>query len=172
LQWRNNVYICTADIEGFYTNVPINECASKLEDLVLAHFGYGKRSSRVKADFVKNLFSVQQDDLIFCCKIDGQWELVKQTDGLAMGMPAAPDIANLFAAWYERRLPANFMDRCILFKRYIDDIICIVTANNLHHCEQVLRDYSIPGLKLNWEISETNAMFLDLDIWRSPYLLD
>jgi len=49
LQWKNNVYICTADIEGFYTNVPINECASKLEDLVLTHFGYGKRSSRVKA---------------------------------------------------------------------------------------------------------------------------
>ena len=126
----------------------------------------------MKAAFIKELFSVQQDDLIFHCKIDRQWELVRQTDGLAMGMPAAPDIANLFAAWYERRLPAEFMDRCILFKRYIDDIICIVTANNLHHCEQVLRDYSIPGLKLNWEISETNAMFLDLDIWRSPYLLD
>ena len=33
----------------------------------------------------------------------------------------------------------------------------------------MLRDYAIPGLKLNWEISETNAVFLDLDIWRSPY---
>jgi hypothetical protein len=36
----------------------------------------------------------------------------------------------------------------------------------------VLKDYSIPGLKLNWEISGTNAVFLDLDIWRNPYSRD
>ena len=57
----------------------------------------------------------------------------------------------------------------MLFKRYIDDIICVVQADSLDHCEQILRNYSIPGLKLNWEMSETNAVFLDLDIWRSPY---
>jgi len=89
-----------------------------------------------------------------------------------MGMPAAPDIANLFTAWYEKRLSVDFTERCLLFKRYIDDIICVVTADSLHHCKQVLQEYSIPGLKLNWEISETNAMFLDLDIWRSPFLQD
>ena len=56
----------------------------------------------------------------------------------------------------------------ILFKCYIDDIICIVYADSLSQCEQTLRLYNIPSLKLNWEISGTNAMFLDLDIWRSP----
>ena len=85
-----------------------------------------------------------------------------------MGMPAAPDIANLYAAWYEKRLPVALLDRMLLFKRYIDDIICVVYADSLDHCELVLWDYSILGLKLNWEISEMNAMFLDLDIWRSP----
>jgi hypothetical protein len=173
VQWRNNVYICTADIEGFYTNVPIQDCRAKLRDLVMDHFRDGdKRSTRVKADFIDELFSTQQDDLIFKAKIGGIWEIVRQVDGLAMGMPAAPDVANLFAAWYEKRLPAEFQRRCLLFKRYIDDIICIVRADSLDHCEQVLRDYSIPGLKLNWEISETNAVFLDLDIWRSPFSRD
>ena len=75
-EWWNNVYICTADIEGFYTNIPISECTSKLEDLVLEHFGHDLRSSRVKAHFVKELFSVQQDHLIFRCKVNGQWELI------------------------------------------------------------------------------------------------
>jgi len=86
-----------------------------------------------------------------------------------MGMPAAPDIANLYAAWYEQRLPAAFKDRILLFMRYIDDIICIVLADDLDQCEQILGNYKIPGLKLNWEVSETNSVFLDLDIWRSPY---
>jgi hypothetical protein len=89
-----------------------------------------------------------------------------------MGMPAAPDIANLFAAWYEKRFPTAFSQRCLLWKRYIDDIICVVLADSLDHCEQVLQDYHIPGLKMNWVISETNAVFLDLDIWRSPFVYE
>jgi hypothetical protein len=167
-QWRNNVYICTADIEGFYTNVPISDCELKLEDLILEHFGRRTRESRVKAEFIKTLFSIQQDNLVFRAKVDGNWEYVRQVDGLAMGMSAAPDIANLYAAWYEKRLPIAFSRKMILFKRYIDDIICIVYADSLSQCEQTLGHYNIPGLKLNWEISETNAVFLDLDIWRSP----
>jgi len=89
-----------------------------------------------------------------------------------MGMPAAPNIANLYAAWYEKRLPVSLTDKMLLFKRYIDDIICVIYADSLDHCEQVLHDYKIPGLKLNWEISEMNSVFLDLDIWRSPSLRD
>jgi len=168
LQWRRNVFICTADIEGFYTNVPIKDCTEKLRDLVFHHFGRNC-AGKVKADFVTELFSIQQDDLIFRAQINGSWEYVRQINGLAMGMPAAPDIANLYAAWYEKRLPTAFLDKLLLFKRYIDDIICIVYADSLDQCEQILRNYSIPGLKLNWEVSETNAVFLDLDIWRSPY---
>jgi hypothetical protein len=171
-EWRGNVYICTADIEGFYTNVPISDCEAKLEDLVYQHFGDRTRQSRVKADFVKKLFSIQQDDLVFRAKVNGTWEYVRQVDGLAMGMSAAPDIANLYAAWYERRLPVEFTRKMILFKRYIDDIICVVYADSLSQCEQTLGLYNIPGLKLNWEISETNAVFLDLDIWRSPHSRD
>ena len=98
LQWHNNIYICTADIEGFYTNVPITNCELKLEDLVLDHFGKGTRESRVKAAFVKELFSVQQDDLVFTAKVNRAWEYIQQVDGLAMGMSATPDIANLYAA--------------------------------------------------------------------------
>jgi hypothetical protein len=166
--WRDNIYICTADIEGFYTNVPIGDCEAKLKDLVFDHFGSNTRESRVKAEFVRELFSIQQDNLVFRAKVNGIWEYVRQVDGLAMGMSAAPDIANLYAAWYERKLPIAFTRKMILFKRYIDDIICIVFAESLSQCEQTLGLYSIPGLKLNWEISETNAVFLDLDIWRSP----
>jgi hypothetical protein len=170
-QWQNNVFICTADIEGFYTNVPIRDCGSKLKDLVLDFYGHDA-DSREKAEYVSTLFSIQQDDLIFKAKVRGVWEIIRQVDGLAMGMPAAPDIANLFAAWYEKRFPAAFSQRCLLWKRYIDDIICVVLADSLDHCEQVLRDYSIPGLKMNWVISETNSVFLDLDIWRSPFAYD
>src|SRR5258708_9903637 len=70
LQWRRNVFLCTADIEGFYTNVPIKDCTLKLRDLVYHHFGRD-RTGRVKADYICELFSVQQDDLIFSAQING-----------------------------------------------------------------------------------------------------
>ena len=98
-QWRNNVYICTADIEGFYTNVPIDDCRSKLKDLVADHFGRHNPETGAKVAFIKRLFLIQQDDLLFKAKVKGVWEIIKQVDGLAMGMPVAPDVANLFTAW-------------------------------------------------------------------------
>ena len=115
LQWSHHVFICTADIEGFYTNVPIADCTLKLRDLIAHKFSRGC-SRRVKADFVRELFSVQQEDLIFRAQINGVWEYVCQIDGLAMGVLAAPDIANLYAAWYEDRLPATLLDKMLLFK--------------------------------------------------------
>ena len=95
----------------------------------------------MKTDFITELFSLQQDDLIFRAQINRVWEYVRQTNGLAMGMPATPNIANLYATWYEKRLPTALLDRMLLFKRYIDDIICVVYTESLDHCEQVLRDF-------------------------------
>jgi hypothetical protein len=167
-QWRDRVFICTADIEGFYTNVPIKLCREKLGDLVKQKYGK-TREGKVKADYVMSLFDVQQNNLIMRAQIEGNWHLVLQKDGLAMGMPAAPDIANLFAAWYEKRFSPEFYRHCLVFKRYIDDIFCLVTADSRDHCVEILKNYYIPGLKLNWDVSETKSVFLDLEIWRNPY---
>ena len=75
LQWCNNVFIATADIEGFYTNVPITDCTLKLRDLVFHKFSRN-RSGKVKADYICELFSIQQDDLIFRAQINRSWEYV------------------------------------------------------------------------------------------------
>jgi hypothetical protein len=169
--WNRKVFICTADIEGFYTNVPIDTCRAKIGELALEIFG-NTRSGKTKALWLMELFDVQQKTLVMRAKINGKWEFVEQTNGLAMGMPAAPDIANLYAAWFEKRFPVRWYKHCLVFKRYIDDIFCLISAEDRDHCEQILGDYQIPGLKLNWEVSETNAVFLDLEVWRNPYSQD
>jgi hypothetical protein len=166
--WNNKLYLVTADIEGFYTNVPIEKCRSCLCQMLDDKYGH-TRSGRVKRDFIIELFDVQQKTLIMKAQIDGQWHFVRQTDGLAMGMSAAPDIANLFAAFYEKRFHPEFYEKCLIFKRYIDDIFLLISAENLEDLDRLLGYYKIPGLKLNWEISETNAVFLDLEVWRNPY---
>ncbi len=46
----------------------------------------------------------------------------------------------------------------------------MVTATSRDHCVEILKNYNILGLKLNWEVSETKSVFLDLEIWRNPFL--
>jgi len=87
-----------------------------------------------------------------------------------MGMDAAPDIANLYAATYENELFENepiLKTSILLYRRYIDDIFTVVLADNLDACKSILGKLVFPGLKLNWEYSHTSGVFLDLDLWRN-----
>lgn len=84
------------------------------------------------------LFDVQQKTLIMKAQILGQWEYVQQVNGLAMGMPAAPDIANLSAAYYKKRFNPEFYRQCLVLKKYIDDIFMVVLAEDLQDLERLL----------------------------------
>ncbi|KAG8806827.1 hypothetical protein FRC17_004774 [Serendipita sp. 399] len=94
--------------------------------------------------------------------------LLMQVNGLAMGVPAAPDIANLFAAHYERnKFGSAFSDNVLLFKRYINDIICIFQAPSRAYAEWLLDEcVKYPGLKVNWDVSDTTGIFLDIEMWK------
>jgi hypothetical protein len=169
--WRNKVFICSADIGGFYTNVNIQDCSVRLRSLAREVYSDTDRGDE-KAQLVTDLFHAQQDTLIFRVKTLKENWLVAQRDGLAMGMDAAPDIANLYAATYEKELFENepvLRDSVLLYRRYIDDIFTVVLAENLDACKSILGKLTLPGLKLNWEFSRTSCVFLDLDIWRDPH---
>ena len=165
------MFICTADIGRFYTNVDIQDCSVRLRSLAEEEYGDTDRGDE-KVKLITDLFHAQQDTLIFRVKtLNNNW-LVAQRDGLAMGMDAAPDIANLYAAWYERKLFEDepVLEKSILlYRRYIDDIFAIVLAENLDACKSILGKLVLPGLKLNWEFSHTSGVFLDLDLWRNPH---
>ena len=169
--WRDKVFICTTDIGGFYTNVNIQDCSVRLRSLAEEEYGDTDRGDE-KVKLITDLFHAQQDTLIFRVKtLKNNW-LVAQRNGLAMGMDAAPDIANLYAAWYEHKLFEDepiLGESILLYRRYIDDIFAIVLADNLDACKSILRKLVLPGLKLNWEFLHTSGVFLDLDLWRSPH---
>ena len=52
-------------------------------------------------------------------------KMYHQVQGTAMGTKMAPSYANLFMAELEEKLLANYPIKPILWKRYIDDILCI-----------------------------------------------
>src|SRR5260370_8216585 len=85
-QWKDRIFICTADIEGFYTNVPIKLCREKLGELVRQKYGRN-REGKVKSDYVMNLFDIQQNNLLMKAQVNGECHLALPKNRLPLVIP-------------------------------------------------------------------------------------
>ena len=83
-----------------------------------------------------------------------------QKEGLDIGIPAAPNVANL----YMSNFTDSFAHEFPFYKRYIDDVFSHVEADSkkaaLEQCAKVHAD----GLMLTWSVEEKAVNFLDLTI--------
>ena len=90
-----------------------------------------------------------------------------QIQGTAMGTKMAPAYANLFMAQLEEKLLENYSTKPILWKRYIDDVLCLWpgSPNDL----KIFIDYlnrAHPTIKFTYECSNASVDFLDLTIYK------
>ena len=54
-----------------------------------------------------------------------------QVDGVTMGSPLAPVLANLFMGYHEQLLLENYEGTSVLFyRRYVDDTLCVFHNEN------------------------------------------
>ena len=54
-----------------------------------------------------------------------------QIDGVAMGSPLGPVLANLFMGFHEKKWLSDFTYSIVLlYRRYVDDIICLFYCEN------------------------------------------
>ena len=92
-----------------------------------------------------------------------------QVQGTAMGTKMAPSYANIFMAELEEKLLNNYPTKPLLWKRYIDDILCIWPGppTELDSFLQYLNK-SHPTIKFTYESSTNSVNFLDLTIYKGP----
>ena len=118
---QHNSYMVSYDVTSLYTNVPtteaVNICTDKLfpTDTTLIN-------GLCKEEFHKLLtFTVSNNQFQFNNK------LYEQIDGLSMGNPAAPAIANTFMSHLEEQLlqqcPRSYAP--IYYRRYLDDTFAV-----------------------------------------------
>ena len=112
VQLDDDEVIVSFDVSSLYTNVPVQEAIDVCPDLLYS----GKHElPPVDKETFKELLRLCTCNVVMKTH-DGFY---RQTDGLAMGSPPAPLIANGWLSKYDPRIRENAK----IFARYMDDIL-------------------------------------------------
>ena len=149
-------FLVSFDVESLFTNVPVKETTEIAMDLIYQHH----KNLKISRPQLRKLFqfATSQTHFIF----DGQY--YDQVDGLAMGSPLGPTMANIFMGKHEKEWLQNFSGSGVLFyRRYIDDIFCVFEKE-----ENVLGFFEYlnsrhPNIKFTME-KENNEVLSFLDV--------
>ena len=94
-----------------------------------------------------------------------------QVDGVAMGSPPGPVLANIFMVELERNIIPTLSNDILLWKRYVDDTICFIKLTAINKVLETLNSYHT-NIKFAIEIeSENKISFLDVLLIRSNKLI-
>ena len=121
--YDSSLFMASLDVESLFTNIrlkeTINNCVSDFHNKNLHN---GKLN---KSDLFKLLETATiESSFIF------DFLLYKQIDGVAMGSPLGPTLANAFLCHYEK----EWLDNCpshfkpIVYRRYVDDIFVLFSS--------------------------------------------
>ena len=145
------------DVCSLYTNVPLEETIKLIAEMV-----YSEESVCVppfpKKIFLKLLRYATAGMFLYKDK------LYKQTDGVAMGSPLGPSLANFFLGHLEKQLFSNPSIIPKLYVRYVDDIFAVFDKDV--PCEPFLDHINNqhPNIKFTVEKSTDSLPFLNTEI--------
>ena len=88
----------------------------------------------------------------------------KQVDGVAMGSPLGPVLANVFMVELEEKLIPTLRSKVSLWRRYVDDTFTYIRHNEIENVKEVLNSFHV-DIKFTHETEVNNRIaFLDVDI--------
>ena len=159
---NHNLFMASLDVDSLFTNIPLDET---IEICVSVLYNDTDVVNGISKDDFRNLLSLATKESLFL--FDGDY--YQQIDGVAMGSPLGPTLANAFLCYYEKKwlneCPANFRPK--YYQRYVDDVF--VLFSSLKHVE-LFRDFMIsrhPNINFTFEKEQDNKFpFLDVKITR------
>ena len=158
----SNKFMCSFDVKSLFTNIPLIET---LEIIQTVLFSNHTQFSVFKKDEFMSLLRLAVLDNIFIFNGD----LYKQIDGVAMGSPLGPTLANIFLCYHENKwltdCPQEF--KPLLYRRYVDDLFLLF--DNEHQANSFLNYLNNKHHKIEFTFeSETNNSlnFLDISIYK------
>jgi len=119
----NNKFLVSFDVCSLFTNIPLEETIDIAVNEILKHKPYFK----IFKNELTKLFKVATSQTHFM--FDGEY--YDQIDGVSMGSPLGPVLANLFMGYHESKWLSDYKtSEIVMYKRYVDDIFCIFNNEN------------------------------------------
>ena len=130
-KFNDSLFLASFDVKSLFTNIPLAEtidiCVKECDRLNLVPYNLTSKQ-------FKSLLELAVKESIFI--FDDQ--LYLQLDGVAMGSPLGPTLANAFLCYHEKKwladCPTEF--KPIKFNRYVDD--CFLAFKSKEHATKFL----------------------------------
>ncbi|CAF1441093.1 unnamed protein product [Rotaria magnacalcarata] len=153
------------DVSSLYTNVPINET---IEIILNSLYVIQPIPPIMKRDDMKELliFATKNSHFLF----DGK--VYDQIDGVSMGSPLAPLLAEIFLQEFERKNSSLLQELGIVYwKRYVDDTFVLLNSQftTKHVCAELSKCHPSIQFTSEEEDPATRTLpFLDVLVRRKP----
>ena len=111
------------DVTSLFTNIPLDETIDIAVQLLLdndSNIGMNRNELKKLFEFATSKSHFMFND-----------EFFDQIDGVAMGSPLGPLLANIFMGYNEKFWIENYSGvKPELYKRYVDDVFCLFQNEN------------------------------------------
>ena len=95
-------------------------------------------------------------------------EIHIQTDGVAMGIPLGPELANIFMVELEKIIIPKLDKEVKLWKRFVDETPCFPKMNSLNYILLTINSFH-KNIKFTMEIEQNSTIpFLAVLLIRTP----
>lgn len=155
----SSMHMCSIDVESLFTNVPLTETV----DYVCNFIAQNRIQLAIPVELLRHLILLCTSNIRFYF----QDKAYKQIDGVAMGSPLGPILADFFMAMVEQKAQ-NEIGNAILYKRYVDDILLISNHKEEAESFMSLLNSIHPNLHVSCEHEDQGLSFLDVHLTRRP----
>lgn len=155
-----NQLMVSYDVQSLFTNIPLEETI----DLIIDAAEQKLFPCPTHPTNLRKLLELCTKDVQF--QFDG--ELYRQTEGVSMGSPLGPILADIFLGHLENTSLKKDIQGCRFYKRYVDDIFLIVKSRSSSRTLLHKFNNTHPNLKFTSEHENDNKIsFLDILLTRS-----
>ena len=151
------------DIDSLFTNIPLNEtidiCVKKL-------FGRKRKYKNFTKDEFRQLLELAVKDSLFL--FNGKYYI--QLDGVAMGNPLGPTLANVFLCYWEEK----WLDKCpkqflpLFYNRFMDDTFVLFSSEDHVKKFHKYLNSRHENMNFTFECEKNNCLpFLDVLVSRT-----
>ena len=154
-KFGQNCYLVSFDVVSLFTNVPVDETIDICIDLL---YDSDRVPPKMKREDFRELLTLAVKDNCFVF----QGRLYVQKDGVAMGSPLGPVLANIFLCHLERKFMENHPNFPLYYRRYVDDTFCVFNSYDeaLNFCTFINTIH--PNIKFTMEVENAGQIqFLD-----------